>query len=189
MRFLLTLQSSFWSNFTSIRTPLALAGAFAAIFFLIARRILKRFTPPDPNQKHAFELARIILKYLFILALVAMCLGFVGYMIPPKHGTQSDGDDLSAAEREALRLEDEVMKVEGAWEGMDSSPAYRQTVFQTAPKLADQLLAINDNDLRPAYKVLKYEYALYAHTMSASVQPAKTTSEKEAKLQYASKGL
>lgn len=185
------LQASFWSNFTNINKPLALAGLFAAIIFLIARQILKNYQPADPGQRHGYELARTILKYLFILALVAMFLGTAGYLaaLVINKPQPKPASDLNSAENEASRLEDQVMILKSSWENSAQSPADKQKVVTEGPKLAQQFLAINDRDLRPAWRVLKYEYTLYAYTMAATDTAATNDREKQVKLDLIAKAL
>jgi hypothetical protein len=183
MNLLTLLSNNFWDDVVSIRTPLALAGLFAAILFLIARQVIKSFRPKDPSHRHAFVLANRILNFLFVLSLVAMLLGFFAYRFPPRY-TPSPDQALTAAESEALRLEDQVMILRGSWENADNSAADKRKVSEEGPKLGKQFLAINDVDLGPQYRVLKYEYAMYAFTMSASAD-----SRRDSKLAYASKAL
>lgn len=179
MIFLLILLSDFWSDFAHIKTPLALAGLFAAIIFLLARQILKNFQPRDPNKRHGFQLARTILMYMFVLSLVAMILGFLGYWLQlRKHS------DLTPAETAAVDLEDEIMELKGSYSNIDESPADRQRTVEEGPRLVERLLLINDDQLRPAYRVLKYEYAMYGATMVAVAQ-----TNNDAKLQYVSTAL
>lgn len=64
-----------------VSTPLALAGFFAAIVFLILRQILKKDIFPSLTRQLSSEIIKMVIKYLFILSLVAMVLGFAGYVI------------------------------------------------------------------------------------------------------------
>jgi predicted PurR-regulated permease PerM len=60
---------------TQISTPLALAGFLAAAFFLIVRLILKA------QKRPAESIVRQIIDRLFVLSLVAMVLGFAGWVL------------------------------------------------------------------------------------------------------------
>jgi hypothetical protein len=171
---------------TSVRTPLALAGLFAAIFFLLVRRILKNFRPTDPSAASSAELARITLKYLFILSLVAMVLGFIGFIIPSPSPPRPR---LSPAETQASTLEDRIMVIRGSWEAARTSEADLQTVREEAPKLAAEMAAVSDYGLRPAWQILKYEYTIYAYTMAAATLSGTGVVEKKVKLDYISRGL
>lgn len=183
MLLFILLPNDFWGDFASIKTPLALAGLFAAAIFLIARQVLKNYRPKDPNKRHGFQLARTILMYLFILSLVGMFLGFLGYLFPPTK-PQSPNEDLTAAELEVLRLQDEAMILKGSFTNIDESPADRKKTTEEGPKLVERLLLISDDQLRPAYELVKYEYAMYVTTMVAVTEP-----DKEAKLRYVSEAL
>ncbi|MFZ0819647.1 MAG: hypothetical protein WAM91_06230 [Candidatus Acidiferrales bacterium] len=98
-------------------------------------------------------------------------------------------DDLSLSEQEVSHLEDEVMILKGAWENTDQSPADKTKVIEEAPKLARALLSIDDENLRPSWQLIKYEYALYAFTMAASVYPSATNEDKQEKQEFANQGL
>ncbi|HXQ33327.1 MAG TPA: hypothetical protein VN843_04830 [Anaerolineales bacterium] len=172
-----------WGDFASIKTPLALAGLFAAVVFLIARQILKNYQPKDPNKRHGFQLARTILMYLFILSLVGMLLGFLGYWFPPSKPLLPD-EDLTASERAVLRLKDEANFLLSSFTNIDESPADWKKTTEEGPKLVELLLLINDDQLRPAYRLVKYECAMYVTTMVAVTEP-----NKEPKLRYASEAL
>jgi len=65
----------------NISTPLMLAGFIAAAFFLIIRQILKMKLFPKLNRLLAAAIIKLIIERLFILALVAMILGFVGFVL------------------------------------------------------------------------------------------------------------
>ena len=72
---------------TNISNPLMLAGFLAAAFFFIARQIIKANIFPQLTKQLTGDIIKIIIERLFILALIAMILGFIGYifgMISPK---------------------------------------------------------------------------------------------------------
>lgn len=66
---------------TNISTPLMLAGFFAAAFFFIAQQIIKAKIFPQLTRQLSGEIIKIIIERLFLLALLAMMLGFVGYLV------------------------------------------------------------------------------------------------------------
>lgn len=68
---------------TSAKTPLAIAGGFAAILFLVISQILSN---KDKNWKINNQLLILIINRLFVLAIVAMALGFLGFILPVKSG-------------------------------------------------------------------------------------------------------
>ena len=170
MLLLIISPNDIWGDFASIKTPLALAGLFAAVVFLIARQILKNYQPKDPNKRHGFQLARTILMYLFILSLVGMLLGFLGYWFPPSKLLTPD-ENLTASEREVLRLKDETNSLLASFTNGDESPADWHKTIEEGPKLVERLLLINDDQLRPAYRLVKYECAMYVTTMMAVTEP------------------
>src|SRR5690554_4911264 len=65
---------------TNVSTPLILAGFFAAAFFFIARQIIKANIFPRLTRQLSGDIIKIIIERLFILALIAMVLGFIGYI-------------------------------------------------------------------------------------------------------------
>jgi len=67
-----------------------LSGLIAALFFLLLRQIIAKNIFPTLTKTLGGEILRLIIKCFFILALVAMLLGFVGYVVPlilPPAGT------------------------------------------------------------------------------------------------------
>ncbi len=66
---------------TNISTPLMLAGFFAAAFFFIARQVVKANIFPQLTKQLSGDIIKLIIHRLFILALIAMILGFIGYIV------------------------------------------------------------------------------------------------------------
>src|SRR5260370_15414323 len=64
-----------------ISTPLALAGLFAATFFLIVRQIIKKNIFPTLTRQLSGDILRLIIVRLFLLSLVAMVLGFAAFVV------------------------------------------------------------------------------------------------------------
>lgn len=65
-----------------VSTPLALGGFLAAVVFFIFRQILKKDFFPTLAKSASAEIIKTIIDRLFVLALVAMVLGFAGYILP-----------------------------------------------------------------------------------------------------------
>lgn len=65
-----------------VSTPLALGGFSAAVVFFIFRQILKKDFFPTLAKSASAEIVKTIIDRLFVLALVAMVLGFAGYILP-----------------------------------------------------------------------------------------------------------
>jgi formylglycine-generating enzyme required for sulfatase activity len=81
----------------NVATPLGLAGLFAAVVFVIARTVITQLLPTiqRANLKQILRLVRIIIDRLTLLAIVAMCLGLVGYIIMIRYPPlQAQMDDL-----------------------------------------------------------------------------------------------
>lgn len=79
---------------SQVSTPLALAGFFAALVFFIFRQIVAKNIFPRLTAAIGADLLKLIVDRLFVLALVAMVLGFVGYVVPPlfpPQGPQTGG--------------------------------------------------------------------------------------------------
>jgi len=66
---------------TNVSTPLMLAGFLAAAFFLIIRYILKKDIFPTLNRQLSSDIIKLIIERLFILALIALVLGFAGFVL------------------------------------------------------------------------------------------------------------
>jgi len=66
---------------SSISTPLALGGFFAAAVFYVFRQIVAKNVFPQLSVALGADVLKLIIERLFILALVAMVLGFVGYLV------------------------------------------------------------------------------------------------------------
>lgn len=66
---------------SSISTPLGLSGLFAAFLFFIFKQILEKNIFPALSRALGGQIITLIIERLFVLALVAMILGFVGYLI------------------------------------------------------------------------------------------------------------
>jgi len=64
-----------------ISTPLALAGFLVAAFFLIVRAIIVKNIFPTLTRQLSGDIIKLIIDRLFILSLVAMVLGFVGFVV------------------------------------------------------------------------------------------------------------
>lgn len=67
---------------SSVSTPLGLGGLIAAAVFLVFRQIVQKNVVPSQAQAHATRVLTLIIERLFVLALVAMVLGFAGYLVP-----------------------------------------------------------------------------------------------------------
>ncbi|HEY2954158.1 MAG TPA: hypothetical protein VGK89_02775 [Candidatus Eisenbacteria bacterium] len=73
-------DSALFDVASRISTPLALAGLIAAVLFLLIRQLLRLNIFRTLTVPATLELLRLIVKSLFQLAVVAMILGFVGFI-------------------------------------------------------------------------------------------------------------
>jgi hypothetical protein len=177
---------------SNVSTPLALAGLSFAILFFLVRNIIGLKIFSTLAQESTFGLLKHIFNGLFVLSLVAMILGFVGFLIvrtkPPNPGPVGPTKE-EVWEQQAVSLEDEVMRLRGSLENWNNSDADQQAVNDKAPEIAKKFETIPDDSIRPAYKIVKYEYMLYAYTMAAITFPTNSEQALQAKLDFCSKGL
>ncbi len=81
---------------SNISRPLALGGFFAAVVFFIFRQILKKEVFPTLSKSASADIIKTIIDRLFLLALVAMVLGFAGYILPnPNHIEPKPSNELT----------------------------------------------------------------------------------------------
>lgn len=79
---------------TNISTPLMLAGFFAAAFFFIARQVIKANIFPQLTKQLSGDIIKFIIQRLFILALIAMILGFTGYIFGQFNPDENDSSEV-----------------------------------------------------------------------------------------------
>lgn len=92
---------------SNISTPLALGGLSAAILFLVFRQILNMGIFPNLTRALGGQIIINIINKLFILALIAMILGFAGYVIakafPAKAPVPPDAINVNMPDGHHLR--------------------------------------------------------------------------------------
>ncbi|MDM8544256.1 hypothetical protein QUF90_24525 [Desulfococcaceae bacterium HSG9] len=66
---------------TEVSTPLMVSGFLAGAFFLILRQILEKNLFPVLTKQLSAEIIKLIIERLFILALIALIFGFMGFVI------------------------------------------------------------------------------------------------------------
>jgi len=74
-------MNSIFEIASKVSTPLALAGVVVAVLFLIFRQIIKKNIFPKLTVALAGTIIQSIINKMFILALVAIVLGFAGYVV------------------------------------------------------------------------------------------------------------
>lgn len=65
---------------SQVSSPLALGGLIATIFFLILRQIIAKNIFPELTRAVGGDILKLIIERLFLLALIAMILGFIGFV-------------------------------------------------------------------------------------------------------------
>lgn len=95
---------------TNVSTPLMVAGFLAAALFLILRQILKMDIFPGLNRQLGAEIIRLIIDRLFVLALVALVLGFAGFTLTVFAGTPEANPKATLRSNiaEVQRLNEEI---------------------------------------------------------------------------------
>jgi uncharacterized membrane protein len=66
---------------SSISTPLGLGGFFAAVVFYIFKQVLTKDLLRQLTSSHSADVIKLIIERLFVLALIAMILGFIAYLV------------------------------------------------------------------------------------------------------------
>lgn len=118
---------------SQVSTPLALAGFFAAVLFFVFRQIVAKNIFPRLTAAIGADLLRLIIDRLFVLALVAMLLGFAGYIVPKLFAPSPEPVSRSAtptvnvgAVSDVVRSQLESRDYPNAWnsvaEGLKNSP-------------------------------------------------------------------
>ena len=102
---------------SNVSTPLALGGFLAAVLFWIFRQIVAKDIFPRLNAAVGAELLKLIVERLFVLALIAMVLGFVAYilvtMLPPPKSRDPVAfppkfDDIRSVELRVSEVDDSL---------------------------------------------------------------------------------
>jgi hypothetical protein len=99
--------------FASVSTPLGLGGLIAGAFFLLVRQILGK-PISKLSEPHGHELAMRVTTYFFVLSLVAVALGFAGFLMGREgfdltmHASAPEGDPAAPMGEILLRLEQHV---------------------------------------------------------------------------------
>lgn len=113
---------------TKVSTPLALGGLVAALMFFLLRQILARNIFPKLTEVLGARILRLIIDRLFVLALVSVILGFVGFLfsrIPITSPSHIYRIRASVINPQGMPVDDaqvwsslggEVKKVVGGWE-------------------------------------------------------------------------
>jgi hypothetical protein len=149
-----------------------IGGIALGVFLVLFRNVIRKNIFPRLTDENAFRVIRLFLYLTFAVA----ALGILAWVLVSMLGTgspsqaNSNQTGLPVAEQEAKELVAQVSgPIRGAWENSDRSPEDRRNVQEEAPKAASSLLLLKNHDLKPAWQIIKYEYAQEAFGMSASV--------------------
>jgi hypothetical protein len=97
---------------TKVSTPLALGGLFAAILFLIFRQIISKNIFPQLTRAVGGTLLKQIIDRLFVLALIAMILGFIGFIVVNVYPSKTlPPESFSVNFPDGLRLRDAIKHI------------------------------------------------------------------------------
>jgi hypothetical protein len=151
------------------------AGAIG-IAFVVFGQVFSALGTFEAAQRAKLIIALFVIFCIFVLSLIVVTSLFVL------------NAERSTAEQEVSDLQDQIIAVVGAWEGSDHNPGDRDKVVRGAPKLTNAMLSIPDTGLRPEWQIVKYEYGLYAATMTSSIEEVKSGSD-QAKREFAVRGL
>ena len=124
---------------SQVSTPLALAGFFAAVLFFVFRQIVAKNIFPRLTAAIGADLLRLIIDRLFVLALVAMLLGFAGYIVPKLFAPGPQ--PLSRNETPTVNVESVSSIVRAQLDSRDYANAWDSVAeaLKSAPARADLL--------------------------------------------------
>lgn len=74
-------MSSLVDSVANISTPLGIGGLALLVVVVIARRILTPEIIPQLAKAHAFAVVKMLIDRSFVLAVISIVLGFVGYLV------------------------------------------------------------------------------------------------------------
>jgi hypothetical protein len=129
---------------TNISTPLMLAGFFAAAFFFVARQIIKANIFPKLSRQLSGDIIKIIIERLFILALVAMIFGFIGYIIgeinPKKEVSEKVKEYYASPSSDLIKLSlEDITAVDFAPKPTTKNLTFN---FKVVPKSKDKFVPL-----------------------------------------------
>jgi len=92
----------------NIATPLALAGLLCAAFFLILKQIINKNLFPILTKQLSSKIIIIVINRLFILSLIAMILGFIGYILPMIIEINKNGNTENSSKKSSCYAKVEI---------------------------------------------------------------------------------
>ena len=143
----------------NISTPLMLAGFFAAIFFFIVRQIIRKNIFPELTRQLSGDIIRLLIQRLFWLALIAMILGFVGFVIYP--------NPIDSEKGELINLDTSAGKFEAFFQSKVSKEDLREKIQNNKNALSEYFRTENYKDIlifeNKKINDIKYDLIVYFH--------------------------
>src|SRR5262249_33829932 len=90
-------MNSIFEIASKVSTPLGLGGLIAAIVFFIFREILSKNFLPTLSRGASGAIIQNIVNKLFYLAVLALCLGFIGYVMTAIGGSRPSPDSVTVS--------------------------------------------------------------------------------------------
>jgi predicted PurR-regulated permease PerM len=138
-------MTSIFDIATHISTPLMLAGFLAAAFFLIVRQLLAKNFFSKLTADTSGRIIQQVISALFVLSLVAMVLGFVGFVWAPSNKdsvvsceTRSSTDATEAAKVTFRNRTDHNVSID--WINYEGAQKHYYDVGPKAEQVADTFL-------------------------------------------------
>lgn len=126
------------------------------------------------RQKTLHTTKKLLYSALAVLAVFTIAIFIVRNIGGIKSLLGPKAESVSA-ESAVDKLKYEVIRLRGVFETMDDygAPAFKE-VREKSPRLARQILNLDDSIMGSKHKILKYQFAATALVMAASVEPDKT---------------
>lgn len=134
---------------SAMKTPLALAGIVVVALYLIFKAILKLNIFPKLTRRDTFQLINKIMTYLFILAFIAIVLGFVSHMGGNREDNKVPEDALipvpttDQGNTTTLNMDDTPEEEESALEGISVIHCVQTMEY---PRITFNITLMNNTD-------------------------------------------
>ncbi len=167
---------------TNVSTPIALAGLVVMVLYAVVRQMLKAGLFPQLDKSAGGRAVNMILKGLFILSIIAMVLGFAGYIVslyaPPRAAQNGATKDDVAALSKKL---DDVVAAMKSTDQLTRAGAEKLLASSGEGPAPDELVAANrllKQQLAEANSIIE---SLHANAVTppqdatAAIESAKST--------------
>lgn len=194
---------------TKVSTPIALAGLVVMVVYAVIRQLLKSGIIPPLDKSAGGRTLNLVLKGLFILSVIAIILGFAGYIVslyapqrtPPNVATKDDIKDVATKDQvEELRQQaaktqaqvEELLRIIATLKGTDKETRQRAEAFaQTsgdAPAPPD-LIAANNQLKQQLTQAQALIDALHAKSATPPPEAVAAVDSARATVQFASNAI